>query len=125
MDIRSGGTTSLMKHGSVKTPIGGRPQSNRRNFLFCNCCYFGRRDGLRFLPNFAPEGWSSFDRARKKEDVRLSCSRSFSRQSRHPARSYVDFQIPRIHMVKKHSHQHKVSDSKIIRLKFCWLPFLR
>lgn len=125
MNIRSGGTTSLMKHGSVKTPSGGRPQSNRRNFLFYNCCYFGRRDGLRFLPNFAPECWSSFDRARKKEDVRLTCSRSFSRQSRHPARSYVDFQIPRIHTVKKHSHQHKASDNKIIRLKFCWLPFLR
>lgn len=42
-----------------------------------------------------------------------------------PARSYVDFQIPRIHTVKKHSHQHKASDNKIIRLKFCWLPFLR
>lgn len=42
-----------------------------------------------------------------------------------PARSYVDFQIPRIHTVKKHSHQHKASDNKTIRLKFCWLPFLR
>lgn len=125
MNIGSGGTTSLKNHGSVKTLNGGRPQSNRRNFLFYNCCYFGRRAGLRVLPNFAPECWSSFDRARKKEDVRLTCSRPFSWQSRHRARSYVDFQIPRIHMVKKHSHQHKASDNKIIRLKFCWLPFLR
>ena len=77
MNIGSGGAASLMKHGSVKTLNGGRPQSNRRNFLFYNCCYFGRRDGLRFLPNFAPGCWSSFDRARKKEDVRLTCSRLF------------------------------------------------